>query len=663
MARRVYKLEAPAPRVAYKIDYDSLLNEEQREVVMADRGKLLVLAGAGSGKTRTLTYRVARLLESGVLPERILLLTFTNKAAREMLGRVGNLLGELPKGLWGGTFHHVGALILRRHAHRLDYAPQWGILDVEDAESLMNLAVGDANVDVTQRRFPRAAQLVKLHSYAVNTGTPFADAVLQKAPEDSEILHQIEAVFGAYQVRKRQTGVMDFDDLLVNWKRLFAEHPDIAEEYGRRFEHVMVDEYQDTNQLQGELVDLCAAGNGNLMAVGDDCQSIFRFRGAEFSNILDFPKRHENTRIFKLQTNYRSSPEILELANRSIRFNARQFHKSLRSVQPGSERPAFVTCKDASQQAAFIAQRVLELRDEGIPLNDMAVLYRAHYQSMELQVELNRRSIPYIVRSGIRFFEQSHIKDVLSFLRVVFNPADQIAFYRILRTADGVGKNYSDQIWRSLTGFSDLSEGWAADGIADALPRRARGGWDATRRLLIRLQNLHKAEKSPAEMVDAVLQGGYRAYARRTFDNVESRMVDLDQLANFASQYDNLEKFLTELSLSGTVASEEVADSGVMDEHLILSSIHQAKGLEFRAVFVLWLSEGRFPTVRADDPENIEEERRLFYVAVTRAKTDLYLCHPIVAKDRELGITFLRPSPFIEELGDDLFDSWSLTEG
>ncbi|MCA9564174.1 MAG: ATP-dependent helicase, partial [Myxococcales bacterium] len=448
-------------------------------------------------------------------------------------------------------------------------------------------------------------------------------------------------------------------DLLLNWLRLFQTDEALAQMYSERFLHVMVDEYQDTNQLQGLLVDRVSEYNKNLMVVGDDCQSIFRFRGAEFANILDFPKRHEGTRVFKLQTNYRSTPQIIALANQSIRNNRRQFHKELKSVQPEDMPPAFVSCRNAEQQAAFIAQRVLEIRDEGVQLNDLAVLYRAHYQSMELQIELSRRGIPFIVRSGVRFFEQAHIKDVLAYLRLIYNPNDQLAFLRVMRMADGIGQQYADQIWQQLGRFEDPRDGWLHDGISDSLPKRASKSWDRTRRLLLSLSNESKTT-GPGPLADRVLDGGYRSYLRRSYDNFEPRVIDIQQLGNFASQFDDLESFLTELSLQGSPAAEDVVDGGEVNEHLVLSSIHQAKGLEFRAVFVLWLSEGRFPVVRADDPESEEEERRLFYVAATRAKNELYLMHPIMARDRERGMTMLRPSPFLEELGDNLYDEWSL---
>lgn len=658
MAKRIYTLKKPPQRVAYNIKYEELLNEQQQKVVFHDSGPMLVLAGAGTGKTRTLTYRVARLLESGVHPENMLLLTFTNKAAREMMGRVGNLMGKYPDGLWGGTFHHVGSRILRKHSQEIGFPERFSIMDTEDARILMNLCVADARVSTTKKRFPRANLLCQLYSFAINTGRSVTDVIVERAPHFAEQLHDIEKVFALYIAKKRELGVMDFDDLLLNWKVLFEKEEDIFEMYATRFEYVLVDEYQDTNRIQGELIDRCAALHHNLMVVGDDCQSIYQFRGAEFTNILEFPNRHVNTSIFKLETNYRSTKQILDISNASIRFNRRQFHKNLQSVQPDDMPPAVVACRTVDQQATFIAQRALEIRDEGVDLNEIAILYRAHYQSMEIQVELTRRGIPFIVRSGVRFFEQAHIKDVLSFLRLAYNPRDELAFQRIMGIADGIGKRFSQKIWSQINQYDDCSEGWEQDGIADSLPKRQAKSWDRMRRLLIQLKN--GDARNPAELIDLVQDKVYASYLRKSYENFETRAIDIEQVGNFAAQHDNLEHFLQEISLQSGIQAEDIHQVGEQDEYLVLSTIHQAKGLEFRAVFLVWLAEGRFPSARSETEDGIEEERRLFYVAVTRAKNELYLTYPITVRERERGLTLVRRSPFIEELNPDLYEEWVL---
>jgi DNA helicase-2/ATP-dependent DNA helicase PcrA len=661
MVRRVYTLKDDPAEIKYQIDYQAALNEAQYEVVMAEGGAMLVLAGAGTGKTRTLTYRVARLLESGVIPEQVLLLTFTNKAAKEMLRRVSNLLGERPRGLWGGTFHHVGAKIIRRHAVKLGYTDQFNILDREDSESLMGFSVTDTGIETSGRYFPKPRLLSKLYSLSVNRCQSIEKVVIEHSPRFTDMVADIEKVFLAYHDRKRRLNVMDYDDLLLNWLALFEEHPDLVSEYGNRFCHVLVDEYQDTNYIQGRLIDLCASVHQNLMVVGDDCQSIFGFRGADFKNILQFPDRHPRTKVYKLETNYRSTAQILALANQSISKNTRQFHKILKSVQPDAMKPVVVTCRHAEQQAAFIAQRILEVRDEGVSLNQIAVLYRAHYQSMELQLELGRRQIPFIVRSGVRFFEQAHIKDVLAFLRLVNNPKEQLSMMRIFRTAEGIGHKLGQRIMEQLSRFSSPRGGWSQDGIADELPLRARKSWDQLRKVLLTLLSL-QSDGGPSQMVEQVLEGVYVQYLRKTYENSDNRCADIQQLANYANQFKSLDLFLAEVSLQGTISSEEVVDSGEKEEQLVLSSIHQSKGLEFQEVFLVWLSAGRFPVIRADDTESLEEERRLFYVATTRAKRSLYLVHPLMARERERGITLLRISPFIEELSDSLYDEWVINQ-
>src|SRR5512136_931060 len=403
MSRR-YTLQ-PQPRPAGSLGYHGLLNEQQLAVVEAADGPILVVAGAGSGKTRTLTWRVARLLHDGVAPESVLLLTFTNKAAREMLRRVEEVARVDTRRLEGGTFHHVAHQLLREHGEQLGYQRGYSILDREDSRDVMSAAIADCGLAVGARRFPKADVLIDLVSMAVNTQTPLADVLADRRPQFLPLTDEVLRVARRYAERKRQMNAMDFDDLLLHWKVLLAEHEGVRRSLAERFRHVLVDEYQDTNRLQGDVVDLVAAEHRNLCVVGDDAQSIYSFRGAHFANILEFEKRYPDARRFDLTVNYRSSPQILALANASIEQNLKQFPKELRSVRPTGTLPALVPCRDVEQQAAFVAQRVLELRDEGFPLQEIAVLYRAHHHSMEVQFELARRGIPFVVRSGVRFFE------------------------------------------------------------------------------------------------------------------------------------------------------------------------------------------------------------------------------------------------------------------
>src|SRR5437868_1296023 len=452
-AVRRYALKTSAPARKGLVDYDRDLSDEQRAVALCDARPTLVIAGAGSGKTRALTYRVAHLLETGTPPEKILLLTFTNKAAREMMARVGQLCRVETRRMWGGTFHHVAHGLLREHASRLGYADRFGLLDREDAKEVMASATADLGYGVGQRRFPRSDALIDLYSCAVNTQRPLAEVIAAGAPQFVALEEEILRVARRFAERKAQMNAMDFDDLLLNWKRLLVDHP--PEALQRKFDAILVDEYQDTNLLQGEIVDRMAALHRNVLVVGDDAQSIYSFRGAHFENILKFPERYPQCQQFKLTINYRSTPQILALANQSIACNQRQFPKQLQACREDGVLPALVPLRDVHQQAEFVAQRVLELREEGIPLREMAVLYRAHHHAMELQMELARRGIPFYVRAGVRFFEQAHIKDVLAHLRFVQNPLDELAFKRVVKLAPGIGAASADALWTQLQTWAE----------------------------------------------------------------------------------------------------------------------------------------------------------------------------------------------------------------
>lgn len=656
-----YKLDMGQDKGKGGIDYEAELNPQQRAVVKAKPGPALVIAGAGSGKTHTLTYRVGYLLDLGVHPERILLLTFTNKAARSMTERVAGLVQVDVRRLWSGTFHSIGNRVLRQHANRLGYPTEYTILDSEDAGTLMKTCLAERGDDHLERRFPRGNVLSKIYSYCLNTQRKVDEVLQERYPYFAELGEPIREVFQIYQSRKLEMGLMDFDDLLLNWKRLLVECDDVRENLTDRFEHVLVDEYQDTNHIQGELVDLMSAKHGNIMVVGDDCQSIYRFRGAEYKNILEFPQRYPGCQEFRLEINYRSTPQILELANQSIAKNEGQFQKTLRSERPDGPEPALVQIKDVYQQAAFVCQRTLELADEGVPLNEIAVLYRAHHHSMELQVEMTRRGIPYVVRSGVRFFEQAHIKDVLSYLRFMYNPKDELSFMRFAQHYQGIGTKRARDLWQEVRASEDPLATAASEKLMKSLPKRAQHGWKRGSELLDELRK-RRLTHTPADLIDTVSRSGYRDYMERSFENFENREGDLEQLANYAGQYEDLDRFLGELTLMSSVSGQDIVVGGDQpDEFVCLSSIHQAKGLEWTGVFVLWLSDGHFPSANAaKDDDGLEEERRLFYVATTRARDELYLCHPFTHQGRDRRVTMLRESPFIEELrvGDNEREPW-----
>ncbi len=647
----------PAPTARRRVDYASALNEEQRQVVMHPGGPMLVLAGAGSGKTRTVVYRVARLLEDGVDASSILLLTFTNRAARDMLQRVETLLGRDASRILGGTFHSVGNRLLRRFGSRLGYADGYGILDREDARDLMAAALAEEMPHLPERRLPGAAALVEIYSYVINTGRPLAQVLAGRFPQFGGETEVIENVFRRYLERKRRANVMDYDDLLLNWLLLLRHHPEVRRTLAARFQHVLVDEYQDTNRLQADIVDSMLGPGRNLLVVGDDAQSIYAFRGAEYANILSFPERYPDCTTFRLETNYRSLPPLLALANASIACNERQFRKNLRPIREGGELPALVAAPTPEGQAAFVAQQVLELQDQGVPLGEIAVLYRNHSHSLEVEVELTRRNIPYEVRSGLRFFEQRHVKDVLAHLRFVANPRDEVAFTRMARLRPRLGQRLAARIWGALAqGAEPLRALRHLDGRSLALPPTAARSLQQLGELVQRLEAL---SARPGEMVREVLASGYREYLFSQFDNAASRLDDLEQLALFADAADTLAAFLDEVTLMNELSGEDVAAGPGEREAITLSTIHQAKGLEWRAVFIIWLAEGRFPTARAED---IEEERRLFYVACTRAKDELYLCYPLVCRDRYRVDIITEPSRFVSELPEATYQRWLLEE-
>jgi len=650
-------------RSQFFLDYEKELNPQQLAVVKAAGGPILVIAGAGSGKTRVVTYRVAYLVESGVNPENILLVTFTNKAAREMLSRVELLVpGALGVGnrVWGGTFHHIGNRILRRHAPLVGFQPNFTILDQEDAKSLVESCISDLKLNPKGTRFPRGEVLENIAGLSVNTQRPLEEVVLGRYPFFFDLMEEIRAVVERYRKRKRELNAMDFDDLLFYWKSLLQDHPEVRDRYGDQFRHILVDEYQDTNKIQADIIDLLAARHGNVMVVGDDSQSIYSFRGANFANILSFPDRYPAARVFKLEINYRSTPQILHLANSSIVFNRAQFPKKLRTIRSPGTLPYLVPAQDVLDQASFVARRVEEVRNGGRPLSQIAVLYRAHYHSMELQMELTRRGIPFQVRSGLRFFEQAHVKDVCAYLKIVCNPFDELAWKRAIQLYPGMGKATAEKIWRTLsTGVSDPRSVLDSKEVLQKIPARTRGNWQIFTRTLAKLQR-PEIMSAPSKMIDVVLQEGYEDFLQAKYPNYESRMDDLQQLATFAEQYSSCQDFLSELALLTSIEAEaSPLERAEGDGMLTLSSVHQAKGLEWSIVFVIWLAEGRFPSLRSlaeSGAEAVEEERRLFYVAVTRARDELYLCYPRWAPDRGGRDLIQRPSRFIAELSGEGYE-------
>ncbi|HEX7569085.1 MAG TPA: ATP-dependent helicase [Verrucomicrobiae bacterium] len=673
-----YVLKPFTPEIRLNIDYPRELNEQQLAAVTAPPGPALVIAGAGYGKTRTLTYRVAYLLEQGIPADRILLLTFTNKAAAEMMRRVSDLLGHELRSLWGGTFHSIGARILRLHAETLGYQKDFTILDRDDAKDLIKACMADAKIDKKDKHFPKPDVLNEIFSLAANTHKTVEELVDGQFSYFSQFAAEIADQQKRYHARKRATNGMDFDDLLALWLKLLQDHADIREHYQRRFQFILVDEYQDTNKLQGDLIDLLAARHHNVTVVGDDAQSIYAWRGANFANILDFPKRYPGAKVFKIETNYRSTPEILNVANAAIAANVNQFAKELAPARKSGVKPALVQCHNAGQQAAFITQRALELREEGTSLNNIAVLYRSHFHALELQLELTRQQIPFSITSGIRFFEQAHIKDATAYLKFVANPKDEVSFKRLVQLIPGIGGKGAEKLFQSFTAkmadgglkmegniqhpTSNIQHPIAAalQTCTKVVPKKAAVAWTQFVATISQLE-AETTRRNAAKMLRLVMDAGYDDYLKETYDNYERRLDEIQQLAEFAFQFGSVEEFLTQLALLTNVEAED--DPKDDSEKIKLSTIHQAKGLEFEVVFVIMLCDGLFPSARSTESnDGEEEERRLFYVSITRAKNELYLCYPnLRAGFGASGMdTYQSPSRFLSEIPKGLLNEWNL---
>ncbi len=644
------------------IDFRGELNDDQFAAVTAPEGPALVLAGAGSGKTRALTYRVAYLLsERDVQPHQILLLTFTNKAANEMLGRVESLTGIPSWKFLGGTFHHVGQRALRHYGETVGLSPNFTILDDADSDSLLNEVIRDLDPTfLKDKNNPKAKPLKSLISYARNLQRP-VDEVAQQRYGDSvpELASRVKEFSATYRQIKLDRGLVDFDDLLELWLKVLECNEEAATYYQERFKHVLVDEYQDVNRLQARIIDKIASC-GQVMAVGDDAQCIYTWRGADLDQILGFPKRYPEAKVYKIETNYRSSPEILELANGILEAQPedRGYRKTLRPSRPSRGRPVFAPLLDAYQQADFVIERILELQDRGVELDAVAVLYRAHYHAMNLQLEMTRQGIPFIITSGVRFFEQAHVKDLAAQLRFVTNPSDLVAFHRFACLLPKVGDKTASRLHRLAEKVASenqvsLLQALASETLANKVPRDALEDWQSLVETLLAVEETARAG-TPAKVVEIAVEGWYSIYLRQTYDNWSRREEDLESLVEFASRYQNLSEMLAQLILLSTETGDRAMRMG--EPHVRLSTIHQAKGLEYRYVFVIGLAEGLFPTRRSIEGDgDVEEERRLFYVAATRAQEGLCLTYPMLSEQKGAPVR-LQPSRFISELPTEQLD-------
>jgi DNA helicase-2/ATP-dependent DNA helicase PcrA len=629
------------------------LNPAQREAVESIEGPVLVIAGAGSGKTRTLTTRLAYLVSLGIPAERILLLTFTRKAAREMITRAEALVGNSCGKVQGGTFHSLCHYMLRQYGYLLGFSPNFTVLDRGDSEDLLNLLKNSLGFPGAKRHAPKKETLATILSKIKNQGKTLEEIITTEYPNFVDLIPQIERLFKEYELYKREHQLMDYDDLLINWLTILKEYPQVREEVGRRYNYIMVDEYQDTNLLQGEIVVYMASSHRNVMAVGDDSQSIYGFRGANYRNIFDFPKHFPEARIIKLEQNYRSTQPILDLANAVIERSKIKYTKVLFTEKKEGPKPILFRARDDHAGSEFVADEILRLtNEEGVPLSQIAVLMRAAFHSYDLELELTKRGIPFVKYGGLKLLESAHIKDVVSILRILVNPYDFLSWNRVLLLLEGVGPRSAERIVNLLK-TSDLES--AIFNI------KRQFSQPELQKLLNLFQELMGKRLPPLETLSQVLSFYEPIFERTYFEDAHRRERDLESLIALSEKYETLEEFLTDLVLEPIYSSEVEGER--KEEILTLSTIHSAKGLEWHTVFILSVIEGRFPSSYSLlNPEELEEERRLFYVAVTRAKERLYLIAPLTIYVPGEGRTFAKLSRFLQEVPKGLYVEYGRRE-
>lgn len=666
------------------------LNPQQRRAVEHGDGPLLIIAGAGTGKTKTLAARVANLIDRGVAPERILLLTFTRRAAAEMISRAQRLVSqESAARVWGGTFHAVANRLLRIYGSALELSPDFTLMDESDAADLMNLVRADLGVERKDRRFPRKETLVKIYSHTVNAQRPMRDVVEEHFPWCSHDVDGIRDIFDGYVERKKRQALLDYDDLLVFWSALCSA-PRVGTVVADRFEHILVDEYQDTNTLQSEILRGMQKRWRNITVVGDDAQSIYSFRAATVRNILDFGDHFPGAEVVTLEENYRSTPPILKASNAVMEEAPERYTKELWTRRAAGGRPRLVTCIDEREQCECVSRTILEHFERGMTLRQQAVLFRASHHSAELEIDLARRNIPYHKFGGLRFLEAAHIKDLLAFLRILENPFDELSWFRVLRLWDGVGMRTATRFLEALgvrrTAYpKSSSEGEPTNGARSplvrlieqtpAVPASARESLGGFVSLVRNCRGMNGAEEvrpsarnetaalgeaglssagsriegnraAPAESLrrprDRTIEPAlsvqiervreyYEPLCRRAYENASVRLRDLDQLAQIAKAYSSRERFITELTLDPPTSTSELAGAPYLDDdYLTLSTIHSAKGCEWNVVHVIHAADGNIPSDMAlKDAAGLDEERRLLYVAMTRAKDHLYIYAPL----------------------------------
>ena len=632
-----------------RIPYETALNPTQLEAVTHTEGPLLVIAGAGSGKTRTLTYRAAYLVEKGVSPNAILLLTFTRKASQEMLRRAAQLLDDRCEKIAGGTFHSFANAMLRRYASHIGLDPAFGILDRSDSENLIGLLRKEMQPATKQRSFPRKKTLANIFSRAVNKGQALEEIIDSDYPHFESHLEIISRLHQTFEIRKQEHHFLDYDDLLIYFRRLLADYQEVRDRISARYQYIMVDEYQDTNTIQAEILYLLTSMNKNIMVVGDDAQSIYAFRGANFRNIIDFPKMFPGTRIVSLEENYRSIQPILDLTNVIIDRAREKFTKNLFSRKAGGETPVIVNAEDEYSQSRFVVDEIKNLQQHGLALNEVAVLFRASFHSFDLEIELSREGIAFVKMGGFKFVESAHIKDVLAHMRVIANAYDRISWYRILLLIEKVGPKTAQKIFEATL---DQKSGYT--GLLSAKVGQIKG----LEKLKKLISTLDTHPMTISEMGEAIIDY-YMPILKNTYDDHPRRAKDLEHLVGIMERYKSLDQFLTDMALEPPNTSFEnslYADRSSSDQ-VILSTIHSAKGLEWNTVFVIWALDGRFPSVHSlHKEEELEEELRLMYVAATRAKEKLFFLYPNNVYDRSTGLILNRPSRYLDNIPDDILE-------
>ena len=643
------------------IDFRAELNEEQYGAVTAPPGPLLVLAGAGSGKTRTLTYRVAWLLHQGVPPGEIMLLTFTNKASKEMLHRVHELTGEDARRFWGGTFHSLGHRALRMFGESINLSKNFTILDADESESLLKRTVeGEDKLFFKDKTNPRPGPLFNVISLSRNTQKSLAQTVDESFPQYSDIAIALPTFAKAYQETKRAQNVVDYDDLLELWLNLLTHDQSVADYFGHRFRHLLVDEYQDTNTIQSQIIDRLAPHH-RVMAVGDDAQCIYSWRGADFENIMTFEQRHPGTALHRIETNYRSTPQILNLANGVLLAQpaGRHFDKELRAARAHSQKPYVVQTMDDREQAEFLVKRIRALvEDEGVSPNEIAILYRSHFVALETQLTFSRVGIPYQITSGVKFFERQHVRDLIALVRFVYNPTDESAWQRIACLLPKIGEKGAQKIYHAALDHArlmqiDFVDALDTDDVKSKVAKGARDEWPSFCASLRQTAEAMR-EEPPQVTVEVAIDGWYGDYLKGAYADYIDRLDELTALSGFAARFTDMQELLAQIVLLNGETSDRQVDPDA--EAIKLTTVHQSKGLEYDVVFVIGCADGQFPGRRSIEAGDVEEERRLFYVAVTRAKNELYLCYPKIATKAGPGGMLLSPSRFLQELPTDLYE-------